>query len=104
MDPEGRSRNHVVESIIIPDHSNLLQAEIMRDNLNMTFDTLRKFPPPIKFIVPGYYLKEEEYRKKMQQINYLSDKELCRPLKGTQTAFVVLDSLESVKKLKKAFE
>lgn len=102
---EGLSgKRKVLACVIMPDYSELLKYEIMRAELITGFKiTKNQQGRFLSCILPKAFKNDREYQKKMKNIEFLVDKELTKLQIGSQSAFLVLDSLSSVLKLSSQF-
>lgn len=99
-----QKNNRVYTSVVIPDYSKQCLLEIDRKELEESYKMIRSHPPFLKCLVSKEYFKEMDHNQKLRQIDHMIDKELIRPYVGTKTAFMSLESLESIARLKGELE
>lgn len=88
---------------VMPDFTRLFELEKERTDLISNFSIMAKYKPPWKIVIPNEFLVASEYKKKIDQIDFLIDQELMKPIKPSTTAFMSLDSLKSISHLKNRF-
>ena len=99
-----QKNSRVYTSVVIPDYSRQCHLEIDRRELEDSFKIVRANPPFFKCLVAQEYYKENNYQQKLREIDHQIDHELIKPYEGTKTAFMSLESLESIAKLKGELE
>jgi hypothetical protein len=95
-----QKNSRVYTSVVIPDYSKQCLLEIDRKELEDSYKIIKAHPPFFKCLVSQEYLKESNYVQKLRELDYMIDEELFKPYEGTRTAFMSLESLESIAKLK----
>jgi hypothetical protein len=96
--------SRVYTSVVIPDYSKQCVLEIERKELQESYKIIRANPPFFKFMVSKEYYNEYSYGDQLKQLDYKIDQELMNPYIGTKTAFMSLESLDSISKLKAELE
>jgi hypothetical protein len=87
----------VLACVVIPDYSRLFKLEKEREKITLRYSMFHDDPPLLRCFANKEYLREDAFHKKMQELNYQIDKELTKPLSGSRTAFIAVDSMQSVK-------
>lgn len=95
-----QKNSRVYTSVVIPDYSKQCMLEIERKELDDSYKIIKTHPPFFKCLVSEEYLKEHSYQQKLRELDYLIDEQLITPYQGTRTAFMSLESLDSIAKLK----
>lgn len=90
--------------MVIPDYSKQCLLEIERKELQDSYKIIRTNPPFFKCLVSQEYLKEPNYVQKLREIDFQIDQQLITPQTGTRTAFMSLESLDSIAKLNAELE
>lgn len=104
-DRSSPKRRKVLACVVIPDYSKLLTYEIQRAELISGFKIMRNNQRRfMNCIVPKAFLNEKDYQIKMRNVEFQVDKQITRNQVSSQTAFLALDSLSSVLKLKAKFK
>jgi hypothetical protein len=99
-----QKNSRVYTSVIIPDYSKQCVLEIERKELSDCYKIVRGNPPFFKCLVGKEYYNESSYGHRMKQIDYEIDQQIMNPYVGTKTAFMSLESLDSISKLKAELE
>lgn len=99
-----QKNSRVYTSVVIPDYSRQCLLEIERRELEDAFKIVKANPPFFKCLVSQEYYKENSYQQRLRELDHLIDHELIKPYEGTKTAFMSLESLESIAKLKGELE
>ena len=102
IDPKGEGEGKVISSLIIPDLTALLEAEMLMFDTIQGYNILKTQPPLSKCFYPKYILNEKDFILQKRKINFEIDAALSNQMKGSHTALIVLDSLSSVLKIKAA--
>lgn len=90
--------------MVIPDYSAQCLLEIDRKELEDSYKIIKANPPFLRCLVSQEYLKEADYQQRLRELDYQIDQQLIKPQMGTKTAFMSLESLESIAKLKGELE
>ena len=90
--------------MVIPDYSKLVLLEIERQEIMKKHSVVSENAPLLKCLVPKYVLHKMYQNNKLHRLDFEIDCELATTIKGTRTAFMVLDSLSSITRLKKILE
>lgn len=91
----------ILACIVIPDHSKLYDFERKREHVIMRYEMFRDDPPPLSWCFGSEaYLEDDAFERRIDQIDFQVDKQLTKHLKGTNTAFLLLDSLHTVLNIK----
>lgn len=99
-----QKNSRVYTSVVIPDYSKQCILEIERKELEDSAKLIKANPPLFRCLVGNEYTKDVDYQQKLKEIDYKIDLELVKPQEGTRTAFMSLESLESIAKLKGELE
>ncbi len=94
----------IYSSVVIPDYSKLVLLEIERDSMVSSHRIVNEDVPLLKCLVPKHIMHKMYQNNKLKQLDYQIDLELTSNIKGTRTAFMVLDSLSSISRAKKILE
>lgn len=90
--------------MVIPDYSQQCTLEIERKELEDCYKIIKANPPFLKCLVSKEFLRETDHQQRLREMDYKIDQELIKPYVGTKTAFMSLESLESIAKLKGELE
>lgn len=101
---DAKENTRIYSSVVIPDYSKLVLLEIERQNIVKTHSVVSENVPLLKCLVPKYILHKMYQNNKLNKLDFQIDCELATNIKGTRTAFVVLDSMSSITRLKKILE
>jgi hypothetical protein len=99
-----QKNSRVFTSVVIPDYSKQCLLEIDRKELEDSYKIIKSNPPFFRCLVSQEYLKEINHQQRLRELDYQIDNELIKPQEGTKTAFMSLESLESIAKLKGELE
>lgn len=94
-------RGYVQSCVIIPDYSHLLDLERKRQDLVFCRETCEDEDMALEFLASKSYTDAQEFEKQLNTQEHGIDKALTERLKPSHTAFIALDSYETVKKLRK---
>jgi len=104
IDPHDTNEGRVIAGIIIPDYSQLFQEESKLAEGITGYKIMRDQSPFLKCLYPKEYLSDNHFKVFEATQNFKIDTCITNQIKSTHTAFVALDSLKSVLKIKKAAE
>jgi hypothetical protein len=90
--------------VVIPDYSKLVLLEIERKSIEKSHIIVSENPPLLKCMVPKYIMHKLYQKRRLNELDHQIDRELVANIKGTRTAFIVLESLPSITRLKKILE
>lgn len=96
--------SRVFTCVVIPDFSAQTTLEIERSEVVDSFKIIRDNPPFFKCFVSRYYYAEDEFAKKLRELDFQIDESIIMPNKGSGTAFMTLESLQSISELKRALK
>lgn len=99
-----QKNSRVYTSVIIPDYSKQCVLEIDRKELQDCFKIVRAHPPFFRCLVGNEYYNESSYGHRIKEIDYQIDQQMMNPYVGSKTAFMSLESLDSISKLKAELE
>ena len=93
----------MLKCLVIPDLTGIIEFEIERKKMQITYDIVKVRPPRLfKFkkwltccCFPNYLASENEYEKAMRKIDYEIDLQLQKNMVGSNTAFLSLDSFST---------
>lgn len=98
---DASQNSRVFTSIIIPDFSKQTTLEIQRTEVIENFNVMKYQKPFLSFLVPKYFKNEEDFNLKIKDLDLRMDLELIKPLMGSGTAFMTLESLYSISQLER---
>ncbi len=98
---DGNAGGKVVSCVVIPDYKKLLDLENRREKVMQRYSQFHEDPPKLKCFCSKSYLTRDHYDKEMTELDNKIDGRLCREIKVSRTAFVCVDSLQTVINLKK---
>jgi hypothetical protein len=101
---DTKDHTRIISTVVIPDYSNLVLLEIEKDNMVTSHQIVSEDVPLMKCLVPKHIMHKVYLNKKLLRMEFKIDLELTTSIKGTRIAFMVLDSLSSIKRLKKIVE
>lgn len=90
-------------AVVMPDHSKLFVLERTRADLITGHKIVMQTKPLWKGLIPTEISNSQEYRKKLDQIEFSVDQQLTKPVKPSSTVFMALGSLKSISFLKQKF-
>lgn len=97
---ENHIEGEVLSCLVIPDYHNLYRHEWTREHVITRYDMLHLNPPLLKCFCKKEYLNNLSYEKRVDQLDFKIDKDLCEELKPTHLAFIAFDKISVAKKLK----
>ena len=94
-------RGSVESCVVVPDYSGLLELERKRQELVFCREVCEEEELALDFLADKSFKDPDEFEKALQKLEFGIDQALTRELKQTHTAFIALDSTDTVKKLRK---
>ena len=85
---------------VAPDYRQILEFNNRREKVMMRYSQFHDDPPVLKVLCSKSYLHFEDYLKEMQELDLKIDRHICRPVVASCTAFLCMDSLETVVNMK----
>lgn len=96
--------SRVYTSIVIPDYSKQCVLEIERRETEESYRLIKANPPFFRCLVSKEYYNESAFSQKLRDLDFLIDQHIMKENEGSRTAFMSLESLESIAKLKGELE
>lgn len=96
--------SRVYTTVVIPDYSKHCVLEIERRETEEAYRIIQANPPFLRCLVSKEYYNQNAYIQRLRDLDYQIDQHIMKPNEGSKTAFMSLESLESIAKLKGELE
>lgn len=91
-------------TVVIPDFSKQCVLEIDRKETEESYRLIKSNPPFFRCLVSKEYYNESAFFQRLRELDFQIDEHLMKENEGSRTAFMSLESLESIAKLKGELE
>ena len=98
---ENNIEGKILGVIVIPDYHRIYKIGRKWYHTFVRHEILHDDPPILKCFCKKRYINEVEYEKEMLKLDFQTDIEHCRELKGSTLAFIAFDSVSVAKQIQK---